>query len=301
MKFDKIVEDIKNLKIQSADNIAKNAVIALKLYSDKLETITKTKFLDEIYKAKHILFKARPTEPCMRNALNFITHNLDDKTLNLIKEKLNQRTKQALYHLEASQDLIAEIGSRKIKNGSKIFTHCHSSTVIAILKKAKKQGKHFEVHNTETRPRFQGRITSFELIKLGIPVIHYIDSAARFAIKKTDLMLIGCDAMDSEGKCYNKIGSEMFAEIAKKMDIPVYIATDSWKFDPKTVFGFNEEIEKRKNDEVWPNAPKGIRIENLQFEKIDPELISGVISEIGIFTPQMFIEEIKSKYRFMLI
>ena len=112
-------------------------------------------------------------------------------------------------------------------------------------------------------------------------------------------MIIGCDAIDSEGKCYNKIGSEMFAEIANKFDVPVYIATDSWKFDPKTIFGFNEEIEKRSRDEVWNNAPKKIKIENYAFEKIKPTLISGIISEIGIFKPQLFIEELKSKYKFM--
>ena len=69
--------------------------------------------------------------------------------------------------------------------------------VMAILKKAKEQGKKFEVYNTETRPKFQGRITATELAKLGIPVTHYIDSAARLAIKQTDMMLIGCDAIDS--------------------------------------------------------------------------------------------------------
>jgi ribose 1,5-bisphosphate isomerase len=301
MKFDQIVNDIKNLKIQSAENVAKNSILALQDHSLNIESITKTKFLDELEKAKQILFKSRPTEPCMRNALNFILHDLDASSLEKTKEKLNQRINQALAHIETAKDIIAEIGSRKLKNNSKIFTHCHSTFVMAILKKAKAQGKNFEVHNTETRPRFQGRITASELLKAGIPVVHYIDSAARLAIKKTDLMLLGCDAIDSECKIYNKIGSEMFAEIANKQDIPVYIATDSWKFDPKSVFGFNEEIEKREPQEVWPNAPKKLIIENYAFEKVDPELISGVISEIGIFKPEIFIEELRSKYRFMFV
>ncbi len=202
-------------------------------------------------------------------------------------------------HFETTEDIIAEIGARKIKNGAKIFTHCHSTSVIEILKRAKSQGKNFEVHNTETRPKYQGRITALELNKIGIPLTHYVDSAARLALKKCDLMVIGCDAIDSEGKTYNKIGSEMFAEIAKQLDIPVYVATDSWKFDPKTIFGFNEEIEKRTGKEVWPNAPSTIKIENFAFEKIDSDLITGIISELGVFKPQMFIEELKLRYKFM--
>ena len=301
MKFDKIVRDIKNLKIQSAENIAKHSILALKDYASDIDTITKTKFIDELDKAKTILFQTRATEPCMRNALNFITHDLDASSLNKLQKKFDVRIKQALNHIENAENTIAKIGARKIKNNYKIFTHCHSSTVMAILKKAKKQNKKFEVHNTETRPKFQGRTTALELTKESIPVVHYVDAAARLALKKVDLMIIGCDAIDSEGKCYNKIGSEMFAEIANKFDIPVYVATDSWKFDPKTIFGFNEEIEKRSSKEVWTNAPKKIKIENYAFEKINPNLISGIISEIGIFKPQLFIEELKSKYKFMFI
>ncbi len=301
MKFDKIVKDIKNLKIQSAENIAKHSILALKDYASDIDTITKTKFIDELDKAKTILFQTRSTEPCMRNTLNFITHNLDASSLNKLQKKFDVRIKQALNHIENVENTIAKIGARKIKNSYKIFTHCHSSTVMAILKKAKKQNKKFEVHNTETRPKFQGRTTALELTKESIPVVHYVDAAARLALKKADLMIIGCDAIDSEGKSYNKIGSEMFAEIANKFDIPVYVATDSWKFDPKTIFGFNEEIEKRSSKEVWSNAPKKIKIENYAFEKINPNLISGIISEIGIFKPQLFIEELKSKYKFMFI
>ncbi|MCK4521016.1 MAG: S-methyl-5-thioribose-1-phosphate isomerase [Nanoarchaeota archaeon] len=297
MKFEKIVKDIKNLKIQSAENIAKNAVLALKLYSQTIHAITKTSFIEELERAKQILFKTRPTEPCMRNSLNFIIHALDGKDLEDLKQRFNLRVNQALTHIEYAQNIIADIGAKKIKNGSIIFTHCHSSFVTSILKKAKQRGKKFTVHNTETRPRFQGRITASELSKAGIPVIHYVDSAARLALKKADMMLIGCDAIDSEGKVYNKIGSEMFAEIADKFDIPVYVAADSWKFDPKTIFGFNEEIEQRNPDEIWKNPPKNVKISNYAFEKIDPGLITAIISEIGIFTPPMFLEELKTNYK----
>jgi eIF-2B alpha/beta/delta-like uncharacterized protein len=300
MKFDQIVRDIKDLKIQSAETIAQKSIEAMKDYAENIETITKTRFFDELEQAKTILIKTRPTEPCMRNSLNFLTHSIDSQTLEKTKQLFFQRVQQAQNHLSSARDIIANLGARKISNNLVIFTHCRSTMVMSILKKAKQQGKKFEVHNTETRPKFQGRTTAIELSKLGIPITHYVDSAARLAIKKADIMLIGCDAIDSEGKVYNKIGSEMFAEIANKFDIPVYVATDSWKFDAKSIFGFNEEIEKRDDQEVWPNHPKNIRIENFAFEKIDPALINGIISELGIFSPQTFIEEIKSKYSFML-
>ena len=35
------------------------------------------------------------------------------------------------------------------------------------------------------------------------------------------------------------------------------------------------------------------------FEKIDPQLITGIISELGIFMKKSFIEEIRRAYPFM--
>jgi len=180
-----------------------------------------------------------------------------------------------------------------------VFTHCHSSTVIEILKQANKQGKRFTVHNTETRPKFQGRLTAQELARLGIPVVHYVDSAARLALKKADIMLIGADAITTEGKVINKIGSELMAEVAEKWDVSLYVCSDSWKFDPKSVFGYEEEIEKRKPTEIWPTAPKGVKIDNFAFEKVNPDLITGIISELGIYKPTIFVEEVKRAYPWM--
>jgi ribose 1,5-bisphosphate isomerase len=171
---------------------------------------------------------------------------------------------------------------------------------MAILKRAKQNKRNFEVHNTETRPLYQGRKTAKECSKMGIPVKIYVDSAARYALKKVDLMLIGADAITSEGKIINKIGSEMFAEIANKFDIPVYVCTDSWKFDAATVYGYEEEIETRRTSEVWRRQPKGIKIDNHAFEKVDTDLVTGIISELGIYKPEIFVEEIRRNYGWML-
>ena len=109
-------------------------------------------------------------------------------------------------------------------------------------------------------------------------------------------MLLGADAITVEGKIINKMGSELFAEVAEQNDVPVYICSDSWKFDPASVFGYEEEIEKRSAKEVWPTAPKGVTISNFAFEKINPDLITGIISELGVYTPEVFVEEVKRSY-----
>ena len=293
VSFQQIIKDIKSLKVQGATNVAVSSVNALKIFAEQNKRKRKVDFIHSVNTLRKILFKARPTEPAMRNAVNYVLADIEieEDAVKTIK----QRTKDIEYHFKNAKELIAKFGAKKIQKKMIVFTHCHSSAVIETLKSAKKR-VNFEVHNTETRPRLQGRITAKELARAGIPVVHYVDSAARLALKKADLMLIGADAITTEGKIINKIGSEMFAEIADKYDIPVYSCTDSWKFDPETVFGYEEEIEKRSEKEVWPNPPRGVRIDNHAFEKIDSDLITGIISELGIYKPSVFVDQIRRAY-----
>lgn len=297
MTFEQIVKDIKTLKIQGATNIAKAAIKALRLLGEEYIKRKKVDTVHALHKAKEILFKTRPTEPAMRNALNHILHEIELEED--VIHALNLRCTEAENHFKKAKIKAANFGSKKIRQGMVVFTHCHSSFVNAILKEAKHLGKTFEVHNTETRPMFQGRITARELAREGIPVTHYVDSAARLALKKADIMLIGADAITSEGKIINKIGSELFAETANRFDIPVYSCSDSWKFDPLTIFGYEEEIETRPPKEIWPTPPKGVKIDNHSFEKVAPDLITGIISELGIYKPTIFVEQVKRQYPWM--
>lgn len=292
MRFKKLLEDIKKIRIQGAENLALASAKAIK------QLLRERKSYKELLKAKKQLLATRPTEPCMQNTLKFIFNSSNNKNF---KEIIDNNIDGAIKHFKDAREKIMEFGSQKISNNDVIFTHCHSSTVISILKKANQQGKKFKVLCTETRPLYQGRITAKELSKLRIPVTLFVDSAARFALKKADLMLIGADAVTSEGKVINKVGSELFAEIAFLLDKPVYIATDSWKFDPKSVYGIETKIEERIRKEVWPRTPKNVKITNIAFEKLHPRLITAIICELGVLMPSNFVEEVKLHNPWMLI
>ncbi len=269
-EFEDICRRIKNVEIQGAENVAMAAVKALMLKNDG--------------KSVEKLISLRATEPALRNVIEFVKG--DPKRLGPV----------AMDHFRDSAKKIAEYGAKKIENDMKVFTHCHSSSVMAILKEAKKQGKKFQVYCTETRPLMQGRKTANEVSGMKIPVTMFVDSGARIALKDSDLFLFGADAVTSEGKAINKIGTEMFAEIAEKYDTDTYCCTDSWKYDPMTVFGTKEPIERRDPKEVWEKAPKGVEIMNLAFERVQPEAITAIISELGVHPPTVFIQEVRKAY-----
>ena len=299
MTFEKIVKQIKELKIQGAQNIAISAVMAIKWFLENKSINYKENIFLEIKKRAQRLILTRPTEPAMRNSLNYIIKNINSKNFVNTKKEAMENANFILKSFKKANNYLTDIGTKKIRNNSIVFTHCHSSTVLNILKRAHNTGKRFEVHNTETRPLFQGRKTSRELVKAGIKNTHYVDSAINFALKKVDLVLIGCDAILSTGRIINKIGTSTIIDLAVKHDIPVYVCTNSWKFDPQTILGYEEPIEKRSKQEVWPNSPKGVKIENPSFEVVDPDKITGIISELGIYQPSVFVEELKRENKWM--
>ena len=298
--LNQVVKDIKSLKIQGAKAVSYSAVSVFDSIVHKSKARSTKEFLNEMNAARKMLEEARPTEPFLRNSLKYLFSGPKGDDLRRMKEDALSKIQKTLRIMKHSRKLAVEIGVKKIKNGMVVFTHCHSSTVTAILLEAKKQGKRFSVHNTETRPRLQGRKTAKELAKAGIKVRHYVDSAARLALKDADIMMIGADAITSDGRVINKIGSEMFAEVARRYDIPVYVCTNSWKFDPATIFGFTEEIEERPGVEVWKKPPKNVLIDNHAFEIISPDTVTGVITELGIFEPRILVEEIRREYPWMI-
>ena len=284
LTFNETVKKIKSLEIQGAENIAVKAVEA---FAGKLkETRSKAK----LAKAVRELKAARATEPALQNALDYCLANYE-KDSNIVKTVLS--------HFKNSRPLISKSGAALIHNGMKIFTHCHSSTVERILIEAKRQGKKFEVYNTETRPRYQGRITATVLAKTGIRVTHFVDSAGRQKLRECDLFLIGCDSITKSKKVINKIGTEAMFDAAQESRIPVYICTNSWKFDTSSTEKKDTKIEQRDPREVWDKPPKNITIYNPAFEKIDLDKTSGIITELGVLKPNKLIRTIRRNYPYI--
>ena len=139
---------------------------------------SKKDFLKELTKAKELFFASRPTEPLMRNALRLIVNRVEkneERNVKRLAEIVAQASTQFLSELEESSKKIAEIGAKRIKHDSVVLTHCHSSTVTALFKRAKHEGRTFEVICTETRPVFQGQTTAKEMLEAGVKTTFIID------------------------------------------------------------------------------------------------------------------------------
>jgi ribose 1,5-bisphosphate isomerase len=293
------VKQIRRLEIQGARNVAIAAIKAIEILASQTQAPSKKDFLRELTKARDALFVSRSTEPLMRNALRLIINRVDrseEKNVKKLAEIASQAAQQFLLDLENSRKRIAEIGAKRIRSNSVVLTHCHSSTVTNLLKRAKYEGKVFEVICTETRPVLQGQITAKEMLDMGIKTTFIVDSAARFFMNDVDLVLVGADAITSEGNVINKIGTSMVALVAHEARAPFYVVSELLKFDPATVSGDYEKIEERSPNEIWKNAPKELTIRNPAFDVTRRDFIHGIICEDGMISPHSITEVMHRKY-----
>lgn len=260
-KFNKIVADIKSIKIQGARNVARAALRAYSLIPTE--------------KSIKTLLASRPTEPMMAHVLRMARSTSEEKIAS---------------HFDSAQQKINAAAFRLIRNKSIVLTHCHSTNVLGALIYSHKKGKKFQVYLTESRPLFQGRKTAADLRKAGIRATMFVDSAINLALsgkEKAGMVFIGADAL-LPGGIINKIGSGTIARIARDEKTPLYIIADSWKFTKAKV-----PIEQRPLNEVWDHAPKNLKIKNPAFEFVPKKLISGILSELGLMKYDKFVARMK--------
>ena len=292
-------EKIGSLQVQGARNVAIAAISSVEALANQTKARNKKEFIKELLKAKETLFLSRETEPLMRNAIRLIVNQVEEspsQTMKKLSKTVTTSAQQFLKDLENSKETIAEIGARRIRNNSTILTHCHSSTVTHLLKKAKQGGKTFKIVCTETRPVFQGRITAKEMIELGVETTFIVDSATRYFMNQVDMAIVGADAITSEGNVINKIGTSMVALAAHESRIPFYVVSELLKFDPATMYGDYEKIEERNPSEVWTDSPKKLTVRNPAFDATRRDFIHGIICEDGIISPHSITEVMHRKY-----
>ncbi len=287
---------ISALEIQGATNIAMFAVKEMVKFAQRNKSLSRKELWKQLIKVEEIFTKSRSTEPGMRNGLMYILGKLQhdqSQGISLDLPKMIEIYGSEYENiLKEAKKSIAQYGNNLIPENLEkpyiIQTHCHSSIVEAILIEAHNQGKNFIVVSSETRPFYQGRITAKKLSEAGIKVIQVVDSAMRWVANNynSDIIIIGADAITSEGTVLNKIGSRLLALVAKEMHIPLYVASPLLKYNPGTAFGNYEKIEMRDTKEIWKDwtdSPKDLTYLNPAFETINRVYISGVITEAGIY------------------
>ena len=271
------------------------------------------KFSKHIATVYQTLAHARPTAVDPVNAMNDVRTSMNKG------ETVAEQQSLALAAAEefASEDVrhceeIGRHGAKLIRNGMRILTHCNAGwlafvdvgSATAPMYAAQKLGKKFHVFCDETRPRSQGAtLTAWELAQQKISHQIIADNAAGHLMQRgeIDLVLVGSDrTLGRTGEVANKIGTYTKAVLAARHKIPFYVAIPLSTIDWNLKRGFDIPIEDRHESEVlgaWGINALGqreyIRVgsptsgaRNPGFDVTPAELITGIITPVGIFKPK---------------
>jgi methylthioribose-1-phosphate isomerase len=203
----------------------------------------------------------------------------------------------------AANKAMGNYGASLIRDGDVLGTVCNAGwlatageygTALGAVKVAKEQGKRVSVLALETRPVLQGaRLTAWELKQDGIPVRVIVDGAVGYCVSKgmVDLFIVGADRIVARDGCYvfNKVGTYTAALVARRHDVPFYVAAPFSTFDFE--HGVKEVVvEEREGREVSEVAGKrvvaeGVDVFNPAFDITPPHMVDGIITERGILYP----------------
>ncbi|MFO7941509.1 MAG: S-methyl-5-thioribose-1-phosphate isomerase [Bacillota bacterium] len=196
---------------------------------------------------------------------------------------------------------MGKYGAALLHEGDRVLTHCNAGalatggygTALGVIRAAFESGLNIAAYATETRPYLQGaRLTTWELVRDGIPVRLLVDSAAGFLMAQgeIDVVVTGADRIASNGDVANKIGTYQLALAARANDIPFYVAAPISTLDFEIPDGEGIEIEARDGEEITHYrgervVPEMVEAVNYAFDVTPADLITAIITERGVVRP----------------
>jgi S-methyl-5-thioribose-1-phosphate isomerase len=304
---------IRDMVVRGAGAIGSTAAYGLAQGALAFRGNDLAQFQRHLMRVFQTLKAARPTAVDPVNAMRAMLQQL--KRGRGVKEQ--QAMALAAAEAFADEDVehcreLGEHGARLIRNDMRILTHCNAGwlafvdigSATAPLYAAQRRGRRFHVYCDETRPRSQGAtLTAWELAQQGISHQVIADNAAGllFARDALDLVIVGSDrTLGRTGEVANKIGTYTKAVLARRHRVPFYVAIPLSTIDWTLKRGVEIPIEERHEDEVlgaWGRNQTGkreyVRVANPSsrafnpgFDVTPPELITGIITPLGIFRPR---------------
>lgn len=235
------------------------------------------------------LFEARPTAVNLQWALERLAL-VSDKDVLAEAKRIHQEDLMLNQNIGRHGAALLNGGILTICNTGALATSGHG-TALGMIRSAHQNGQDIHVYILETRPYLQGaRLTAYECMEEGIPCTLITDGMAGALLKtgRVQAAVAGCDRVAANGDTANKIGTYQLAQLCHIHDVPFYIAMPTTTLDRECPSGSEIPIEERSPLEVrsvqgTPIAPNNIPVWNPSFDVTPAHLISGWVTEFGIW------------------
>ena len=302
--FTEVADGIRDMVVRGAPAIGVSAAYGIALGTKNFVGTNVEDLEEELDYIGDVMSKTRPTAVNLFWAIDrmkrtFAKAKADGKAVSEIKQILIQDAKDIHEEDIESQRLIAKFGGELLENDSTVLTHCNAGalatggvwgTALGVIRGAIDQGKKVSVYADETRPYLQGaRLTAWELLQDNIPVTLITDNMSGHTMKKglIHAVVVGSDRIAANGDVANKIGTYMVAVLARRHNIPFYVAAPLSTVDMNCPTGEEIPIEERNIREIThiqdiQLSPEGIEVSNYAFDVTPNDLVTAIITEKGV-------------------
>lgn len=302
--WEEVADAIKKMVVRGAPAIGVSAAMGLALGASQSVGMSVADLEDDFTYMCQVMGETRPTAvnlfwaiERMRERFNREKSKTD--SVEEIKASLVDEAQKIFREDIAANRAIGHFGADLITDGDTVLTHCNAGalatagdygTALGVIRGARDAGKRVAVIADETRPFLQGlRLTAWELAKDNIPVTVITDNMAGSVMQsgRVNVVVVGADRIAGNGDTANKIGTYMVAVLARKHNIPFYVAAPISTLDLTLKSGQEIPIEQRDRKEVThiggqQFAPEGIEISNPAFDVTPNELITAIITDRGV-------------------
>jgi methylthioribose-1-phosphate isomerase len=297
-----VAEAIRQMVVRGAPAIGAAAACGLVLAAESITVQEMSAFRQQWYTAADVFAATRPTAVNLFWAIERMRRVLDAcQSPAEARCQLREESERILEEDIRANRAIGRHGQTLIPDGARILTHCNAGalatvgygTALGVIRAAVEAGKTVRVYAEETRPRLQGmQLTAWELIQEGIPVTVITDNMAGMLMRRgeIDVVVVGADRVAANGDVANKVGTYSVAVLARYHGIPFYVAAPTSTIDLSTADGSGIPIEERSPEEVTHIAghriaPEGVCVINPAFDVTPAELVTAIITEVGIARP----------------
>jgi methylthioribose-1-phosphate isomerase len=308
--LEQMVMAIKTMQVRGAPLIGAAAAygMALAMREDDSDA--------NLQHAADLLINSRPTAVNLKWAVTRMVIALQAmpnlRNLGAWREAANIAEEDVAQNKLIGQHGLALIKSLYKSKQFNILTHCNAGwlatvdfgTALAPIYAAHDAGLNVHVYVSETRPRNQGAaLTAWELAQHGVKHTVITDNAAGHLMQQglVNMVIVGADRVTANGDVCNKIGTYLKGLAAHDNHIPFYAAVPSPTIDWETSNHQDIEIEERHGDEVatiqglaLDNSVQTVRVIPLESRAANPafdvtpaRLVTGIITEKGVFAPNM--------------
>ena len=296
-----VAEGIRSMVVRGAPAIGVAAAYGVALEACRCQDRPATEFTRGLRAGFAVLSQSRPTAVNLSWALQRMQRKWDEVVASLpaaIAARLLLEAHEILAEDIRINRALGAHGAALLPDGARVLTHCNAGalataghgTALGVIRSAVEMGKTVSVIAGETRPFLQGaRLTAWEMVQEQIPVTLITDNMAGHLMARgeVDAVIVGADRVAANGDVANKIGTYMVAVLARRHQIPFYVACPLSTFDRNAASGADIPIEERAAEEVkgfrdsqW--AAEGVLIRNPAFDVTPADLVTAFITERGV-------------------